>query len=510
MDKKRVLVIGSGLAGLSAAIRLAHDGYNVTVLEKNKTVGGKVNTHCGNGFTFDIGPTLLTMPHVLEELFDSLGLELENELDIHKIDPICRYFWDDGSSIDAIHDVDEMYENIDRFSDNKDAESYRRFLNKSREIYNITNETFLESPFLEKDDLLSTHGMKALFGLPKIDSMRTVHEANKSFFESKKLVQLFDRYSTYNGSNPYLAPATLNVIVHVEYVLGSYALKGGMRKLSEKLYEIAQRQGVVFSLDNEVSKINIKNGELYSVESSEKTYLKAIDFDILVCNSDVAETYRYLIDDIDKLQFKEKYNQLEPSLSGNIMCWGVEGEYGKLALHNIFFCEDYKKEFDAIFNENKIADDPTFYISISSRLNETDSPQGFESWFILVNAPYISSGSGRDAMAKSLIYNKLKERLISKLRVHGIDIRDKIKYEYFIDEYDMYNKYSSNAGSIYGTSSNSKWSAFKRPPNRDRNYKDLYFCGGSSHPGGGIPLTILSGKHVHTIIKRKADKEIHK
>lgn len=494
MPNNKTIILGSGLGGLSAAIWEKLKGREVTVIEKNAGPGGKVATHSAEGFTFDIGPTLLTMPFVFEELFEAAGRKLEEYVEIYELDVICRYFWEDGAKLDAKHDIQQMSSNISILS-SSDSSHYQHYLDYSKEIYELTKDIFLLSPFSRLEDYFNASSLKLLPKLYKLDAWRTVHEANKSFFSDPRIVQLFDRYATYNGSNPYKAPATLNIIPFVEYGLGSFGIRGGTRKLAEAMHRLAVELGVEFRFGEEVQKIE-EDGKLITSIRTDKEEFNTSDQNV-IANMDVVETYRRFLDRPKK--YKAKLEKIEPSLSGYIMCWGVEGEYDKLSLHNILFSEDYEQEFRDIFENRKIPEDPTFYISISSRHAAGDAPEGSESWFILVNAPYLPT-IDKDNEA---VYVRLKAKLFDKLRKAGIYVEDKIKYEHWIDQAGLYKRYGSNMGSIYGTSSNSQFAAFKRPSVSDPNYRNLFFCGGSSHPGGGMPLVALSGKHASTMVDKK-------
>ncbi len=434
------------------------------------------------------------MPFVFEELFKAAGKKLEDYIEIYKLDTICRYFWDDGSSLDAKHDVKRMQEQIGRISA-KDSLVYPDYLNYTKEIYDISAPVFLYSPFCRAEDIFNKHTFSIIPKLYKLDAWRTVHKANKSYFSDPRIVQLFDRYATYNGSNPYLAPATLNIITYVEYALGSYGIKGGTRKLSQALKNLAIECGVKINLNEKVNNIQINNSIIDSIITDKESY--STKHSKIISNMDVVDTYQKIIKKPKK--YVDKLSKIEPSISGYIICWGIKGVTNKLSLHNIFFSIDYEKEFEDIFNKKIISDDPTYYISVSSRHAEGDAPEGNESWFILINAPYLPH---RDNDRQSQ-YVRLKNKLIEKLSKAGIEMEGRIEYEHLIDQSGLYDRYGSNKGSIYGTSSNSQFAAFKRPSVNDPNYDNLYFCGGSSHPGGGMPLVALSGKHASTVAQSR-------
>ena len=447
--------------------------------------GGKANELIENsGYRFDIGPTLITMPFIINEVFEGqskFGVELK------KLDNICKYHWEDGSSINTHHEFDRLKKEIEKI-DKKDAEKIDDYFKYSRKIYDLSADIFLLNPFGEINRFMKWDVLKRIPKVQTLDPFRKYYQGVKRFFKHPKINQLFNRYATYNGSSPYLSPATLNIIPWVEFGLGSYYIKGGIYKLSEQMYKYAESLGVKFHFNSGVDEIIVKNKEAKGlvINGEEKP------FDYIVANSDVNYTFQNLI----KGDFKEKkkYSKLEASSSGFIILLGVNKKHELLSQHNVLFSSDYEKEFIEIFEEGKFPNDPTIYISISSKSDEGHAPKNAENWFILVNTPYqndIDWTNDKD---------KYKRIVFDKLKRNGFDIESNIEFEKIITPDDLFDLYKSNKGSIYGFSSNSSMSAFLRPSNRNRSIKNLFFAGGSSHPGGGVPLVILSGKHCTNLI----------
>jgi phytoene desaturase len=335
--------------------------------------------------------------------------------------------------------------------------------------------------------LLNFKSLKTLLQIRKIDSFRTIHEANISFFEDERLVQLYDRYATYNGSNPYSAPATLNLISHVENALGGYYLSDGMYGLTEGLYKLAEKKGVEFKFDEEVTEIKRGSSSVTSMSTLKGTYT----FDYYVSNLDSITT--------NKRFLGEPNGNLKDELlstSAMVFYWGVKGEHRELDTHNILFSNDYKKEFNDLFEERVIPTDPTVYIYISSKFAKKDAPEGYENWFVMINTP---ANYGQDWEEEA---NRVRKTIIMKIeKMTGKNIEGSIVAERILNPKILEDRTGSYKGSIYGYSSNSKLAAFKRQSNRSKKYGNLYYCGGSAHPGGGIPLVILSGKNVAEMIK---------
>lgn len=487
---KRVLVIGAGLGALSGALRLAKMGFDVTLFEKNETVGGKLNEKNLSRYRFDTGPSLLTMPFVIDALFEFCGFVRRDFLDFVPIEPICRYFYPDGAVLDASANIEQMKHEIAKLSP-RDAEVYENFLAYSERIYKLTAEVFLFSPIHEFAEILKWRNLPTLLRLPQIDPLRTVHNGISQFFKDARVAQLFDRYATYNGSNPYRAPATLNVIPYVEYVLGSYYIRGGMYRLAEALRSLAQKLRVKIHTSARVEKILQDGHRVNGLQVNGEKF--AADF--VLCGQDVVVAHNELLDGFTK--HREKLNRLEPSCSGLVFLWGVKKQHTALAHHNIFFSSDYQKEFAQIFDEKKPPEDPTIYVAITSKSDPAHAPVGSENWFVLLNMPVLTHAiHWPDEIAR------VREIVLTKFRQIGLDLANQIEAEFVFSPEDFYKNYLSNRGSIYGIASNSRSTAFKRPANRSRELKGLYFAGGSTHPGGGIPLVLLSGKIAAELIAK--------
>lgn len=527
--RKSISIIGSGLGGLSAAIRLANAGYDVTVYEKNATPGGKARSIEQSGFRFDTGPSLITMPLVINELFESVGESPAEWITLIKLTNLCKYFYPDGTILNAYSDKEKFAAEIEANTTVKRDALYK-YLRYCKTIYDLTADIFLFKDLYSAKTYSNLKALKTLFKLPKIDSFRTMNEANRSFFKDEKIIQLFNRYATYNGSDPYKCPATLNIISHVEYSIGGYYASGGMFSLTDAIYRLALKKGVKFRFNSPVEKIVTDGKRVKGILADGKE----IPCDGVVSNADVYSTYGKLLNDT-KSSAAKKYNKLEPSSSALVFYWGVNSASHKLDAHNILFSADYKKEFEELFDKKIYPLDPTIYIYISSKFAPNDAPTGKENWFVMINAPnvkremsdvksqtskensFVSPVVGLAGLVPKLTNNqskskfvgdntntwettsdqiqKIKQIILAKIKsVTGYDIKDNIESESIMTPQDIEDETGSYRGSIYGISSNSRNAAFLRQPNMSKHYKGLYFTGGSAHPGGGIPLVILSGK----------------
>ncbi len=483
---KKIIIIGAGLGGLAAAIRLAKSGFDVTVLEKNETVGGKVNFVEAGGYKFDTGASLLTMRHVFEDLFTFAEKRLEDYLDLTSLDPICRYFWTDGITLDASPDLQKTENEIEKFAP-QDVENFHKYLSDSKQKYQIAEKTFLARSLNDLPKLLRPKYLKDLLA---ISSLKTLDAHNKNYFRSPKLQQLFNRFATYNGSSPYRTPATFALVPFVEFGLGAWYVRGGIYEIPKALAKLAREFNVKIRTNCAVEKIVIENRKAVGVRL-ENGEIQHADF--VIANSDAIKTYRNLI---DKSFFNKKLDAREPSCSGFVLLLGTNKKFPSLAHHNIFFSDNYKAEFDALFVDLRPAQNPTIYVCAASKTDETQSPENCENLFVLINAPYMSDKTDWSSEAKPY-----RDLIIKKLEKFGLeDLEKSIEFEQIITPADFENRYRTNRGSIYGVSSNGFFSAFLRVPNRARKIKNLYFVGGATHPGGGMPLVLLSGKMASELI----------
>lgn len=489
---KRCAVIGGGIGGLSAALLLAHKGFRVDLFDGQHSPGGKALSTEKDGFRFDTGPTLFTMPFVLENIFKATGRTLGDYLELVPLEEITRYFYPDGTRFRAYRDMKRYYEEAKRaFTD--PPQSLARFFSYCKTIYDLTADIFLFTPFQEwKDLILDRYRWSRLPEQWKMDPLRSMHRANRRFFSDPRLVQLMDRFATFNGSSPYRVPATLNIVAHVEH-MGAFVPAKGIRRIPEALQKAGAEEGVVYHFDMPVTKIVRRGRQVTGIECGVRKY----DFDIVVSNSDVYHTYMELLGRPNMLPAL-KYRFLKPSTSALVFYWGIQGTEDLLATHNILFSENYRKEFRDLLMRKICPEDPTVYIYISSRFNPEDAPKGSENWYVMINAPYLHK---KQDWGKEI--ERSRERILEKIRgTLGIDIENRIVMEEVLTPEDIEKRTLSRQGSIYGISSNNTVAAFLRQRNRSTQFKGLYFCGGSATPGGGIPLAMLSGKITADLIER--------
>lgn len=479
---RKAVVIGSGVGGLAIAVRLAHKGYDVDVFEAADGPGGKLNNLWLGEYRFDAGPSLFTMPHLVDELFKLCDEEPEDFFSYQRLKTACHYFYPDGVFFKALGERTEFVREANEVF-GIPVKRLEGYLDHCANLMDRTGWIFLEKSLHDPQTWLSKDIIPALAYLPKTDLFTSMDASNKKWLKEPHLIQLFNRYATYNGSNPYQAPGILQQIAALEQGQGSFFPKGGMYSITRSLYDLGKRQGVQYHFSTKVARILCRNRAVHGIRLQSGEEIKA---DVVVSNMDIVPTYRFLMPDIPP-PFRT-LNQ-ERSSSALIFYWGIKRKFPELDVHNIFFSSDYRKEFNAIFKEGRVSDDPTVYVHISSKLEHSDAPEYGENWFVMVNVP-CNNGQNWEQL-----YTQTRENVVRKLSDRlGVDISGLIEVEDKLDPVLMEQRTFSYKGALYGASSNDRMAAFFRHPNFKKGMRGLYFVGGSVHPGGGVPLSLLSAR----------------
>jgi phytoene desaturase len=485
----RACIVGAGIAGLASAIRLREKGYEVSVFEANPYPGGKMHADTFQGYRFDLGPSLFTLPHLVEELFELCGEDPKDSFPYIRKEVLCHYFWEDGTRFFAPADSGRFIEEAaETFGEPE--QHILSYLEKNRRKYELTAPLFLEKSLHKISTYKSFQTLKALLSSSGLGIFTSLNRLNESSFSNPKLVQLFNRYATYNGSNPYKTPGIMSMIPHLEMGLGTYYPEGGMHRIPTCLYELACSRGVSFTFNCPVSRILTKKNKAIGILVGDKE----IPAEVVVTNMDIYPTYRKLLPDH---KAPERILAQERSSSALIFYWGMNREFPNLDLHNIFFSADYPGEFKKIFEEKSLSGDPTIYVNITAKESPEDAPAGGENWFVMINAP---GDYGQDWVT---LVNHAREAILSKLsRILELPLKDCIAVEEVLTPAGIAERTSSYRGALYGAASNNRFAAFLRHPNFSHRIEDLYFAGGSVHPGGGIPLALLSAKIVSNTIPK--------
>lgn len=483
----KIAVIGAGIAGLAAAARLQNAGHEVEVFEHHNYAGGKLTQIKVGAYRFDAGPSIFTMPEYVDEVFSVCGKNPRDYFQYKFVDDVCHYFWEDGTRLTSYADVEKFAREVEQ-NLGVDSRPVRNIIRKNQFKFDTVGDLFIRQSLHKLGTYASRRTLRAILRIPRLQLFQSMNRVNSKALNHPKLVQMFNRFATYNGSNPYEAPSILNLIAHLELGLGIAIPENGMHDISQSIYKLALDLGTQFHFGQKVDEILIKDKKAKGIRlGSDK-----LDFDTVVCNMDVYYAYNQLMP--GEKQPTKVLNQSRSS-SGIVFYWGIKQSFPQLILHNVLMTEDSKKEFDCIFNKKTITDDPTIYINITSKHCPIDAPEGCENWFAMINVPHIQ-GQNWDEMIEVA-----REQIIRKTqRVLGVDISNWIEAEEIFEPRIIESRTLSYKGSLYGISSNSRTGAFFRHANFSRRVKNLYFCGASVHPGGGIPMCLSSAKIVSDII----------
>jgi phytoene desaturase len=476
-------IIGSGIGGLATAIRLAIKGYRVEVFEKNATPGGKLSVIVDGAYLFDAGPSLFTQPQNIEELFILAGRDMKEYMRYRSVDIACRYFFEEGKRVNAYTNASMFAAELEK-TVGEDPEAVLKYLRRSELVYEKVGTIFLNYSLHKASTWLHRRVLSAMASVGYDHLFRTLDKFNRLRFRTPEAVQIFNRFATYNGSNPYQAPGMLSLIPHLEQNQGTFYPEGGMYQIVEAMYRLALDLGVQFHFSAPVEGISVSERRATGLRWGGREYL----FDHVVSNVDAYFTYKHLLQDEARA---EQILKRERSSSALIFYWGIAKSFPDLHLHNIFFSKNYPEEFRYIFKEKKMYDDPTIYINITSKMEAGQAPPGRENWFVMLNAPATSGHFPQQMVAES------RQRILSKLaRMLGEPIEPLIEVEHVLTPEGIQANTDSYMGSLYGTSSNSRFAAFLRHANEAGHIRGLFFTGGSVHPGGGIPLCMKSARIV--------------
>ncbi|MDC0231351.1 phytoene desaturase family protein [Aureispira] len=478
------IIIGGGLAGIAISLRLRNRGAKVLVLEKNSYVGGKINQLDLKGYRFDTGPSLFTMPELVNELYQLYEEDYSQYYNYHQHSESCRYFFNDGQQINFFTNPILLEQEL-ASKLGVDSSCIEKYLDHSAKKYETIGKLFMETAIHKNTEI----PWKSIFlNIPAFLNsglLTTLNKLNTKALKNDKLVQIFNRFATYNGSDPYKASGILSMIPHLEQNLGTFFPVGGISNIINGLYKLALKNGVQFRLNEDISNCNFHKGN-YTIEANHN--YKSTH---LICAIDHLSFYKNILKDQDLYQ---KYQKQERSTSAIVFYWGINKSFEKLGLHNIFFSNDYPEEFKEIALPNGIPSDPTIYVHISSKLNKKDAPEGCENWFVMINvAAGVIINQSQEHKIKELIINKLEHTLTTDIRKHIVTEKVWTPEKIELDT-------GSFSGALYGAASNKKFSALSRHPNFSKKYKNLYFCGGTVHPGGGIPLVLQSAGIVDKLI----------
>ncbi len=482
---KNVAVIGSGLGGLSAAISLRQQGYEVDLYEKNPQIGGKLNLLEAQGYTFDMGPSILTLPHIFERLFERSGKKMSDYILIRPVRPHWRNFFEDGSVISLFPEPEKMAEEAERFALGS-AKEVEDFLAYAAQQYDLIENGYFEAGLDTVGDFQRFYGF---WQFMHFDFWHSMHGGVAKRISDPRLRNVFDFFIKYVGSSAYDAPGFMNCMPTIQFRHDLWYVDGGMYGIARGLEKLMSEIGVRVHLTSEVVRIEKSPGRVSGLELADGSTVQA---DIIVSNMEVIPAHRELLRESERT-VRRMERVLEPACSGLVLDLGLDCKYEQLAHHNFFFSGNQKEHFKSVFRKKEIPHDPTIYLVAASRTDPTVAPEGCDCLKILPHIPYLNekhSYTQEDYLA-------LKDRLLDKLERMGLtDLRKHIVFEHVWTPFDIQKNYYSNGGSIYGVVSN-RWKNFAfKAAKQSRRYENLFFTGGSVNPGGGMPMVVLCGQNV--------------
>ena len=496
----KVIVIGAGIGGMSAAARLAKAGHDVTIFEGSDRTGGKCRTKWIGNYAFDTGPSLLTLPAVYRDLFLKTGKRIEHILKIDPVDPAFEYNFADKTKITFPNlSLKGTCDSIESVLGKEAGNQWHNLMQRAEHMWDVSRGPFVESELKSISSLIAKKGFLA--NLRVIAPLTSLRKLTGKYTKNPYLSKIIDRYATYSGSDPRKVPAVLLTIAFVESSFGAWHIKGGIGQLSTAIENRCRELGVKFELNTSVTRITTENSAASGVEVNGKFY----PADFVVANADADLVYNKLLDGKIKeiSPERKKLAKATKSLAGFSLLLGLDnskisGPAPKMPHHSIYFPEDYDAEFDDIFVKKIPVNDPTIYICVPT---DSDMVKGnnLEAWSVLINAPRHEPGTGWDWNKDATFY---ATKIIAKLDELGLRVSERLDVMEFQTPADLEQEVSAPGGSIYGTSSNGARSAFLRASNTSP-LKNLYCVGGSAHPGGGLPLVGISAEIVAEAIGPK-------
>ena len=487
---QRVAVIGSGLAGLASACTLAARGYQVHLFEANPWLGGKAAQLNAEGFRFDMGPTILTMPRVLERIFAEAGENLADSLELVRLDPQWRCFFDDGEVLDLRENLADMRDELNRFTNgNATADAYDRFIQYTQRLHDISERFFFWRSIGGIKDMmkLNTTGASTLRDVLAMRMGCSVAATVRKYVPEHRVAQMLDHFTQYVGSSPYGSPAILCGIASMQVNEGVWYPKGGTRAIPEALVALGKRLGVTFHTQTLVRRIITDNRAVTGIELDDGT---RFDCPAVVSNMDALRTYRQLLD--DDPQIPDRPADREPACSGVVLYLGLNKRYDHLAHHDFVFSRDPKEEFDHIYKKGEPAPDPTCYLAVSSKTESDVAPPGGEALYVLVHTPYLRPH--HDWSRDGTLFQNYRQTILDKLKrtAKMPDLESHIVFKDALTPQDIHDRYRVLNGAIYGLASHGRFLGAFKPANR-RKTRGLYLAGGAAHPGPGMPMVMMSG-----------------
>lgn len=494
---RSAVVVGAGLGGLSAAISLRAEGFDVRIIEKNERIGGKLNFSEIKGFGFDLGPSIFTLPQYFRSLWERAGKNMDDYVQLEPVTPHWRNFFEDGLTLDLHEKPEKMQEELRQLPGDpaNHWEQFQSFMTYARDQFGLVEGGYFEKGLDNVWEMIRHYGLFRLFF--RMDHRKTMSESIAARFDEPHLRMIFEYFIKYVGSSALAAPGYMNLMPVIQFDYGLWYVKGGMYNLAVGLGRLLDDLNIPVELNAEVASID-RRGK--TVEGVTLTDGRKVEADYVVCNMEVIPAYRKLLSEPPK--FMEKLKKFQPACSGLVIHLGTDRIYEQLAHHNFFYSQDQSKHFNSVFRDNMLPDDPTIYLVAPTRTDPSKAPEGCDNLKILPHIPPIDP----ENPPTNADYMALKDRVLGKLERMGLtDLRKHVMVEDVLTPVDIERMYNSNRGSIYGVVSDWKLNQAFKAPKQSSKYSNLFFTGGSVNPGGGMPMAILCGQKVaDRVMKQEA------
>lgn len=485
MKKEKVVVIGAGLGGLSAAISARAAGFEVEVFEKNEHIGGKLNVRSIDGYTFDLGPSIFTLPQIFRDLFARAGRKFEDYVTLERVTPQWRNFFEDGSVIDLHEDMALMKQELAKLPGDLEThwKEFQHFLDYGREQYAAVDGGYFEKGLDNTWEMIRHYGF---FGLMrKMDWKDSMDTAIAKRIHDPKMRMIMEYFIKYVGSSALDSPGYMNMMSLIQFDHGLWYVKDGMYSLAEGLGRLMKEMGIQVHLGTGVGKISRNGRQVTGVILEDG---RTISADHVISNMEVIPAHQDLLDAPAARQ--KKLEKFAPACSGLVIHLGTDREYPQLAHHNFFYSKNQRKHFDSVFHKGLLPEDPTIYLVAPTRTDPTKAPTGGDNIKVLPHIPPIDP----EHPLTEEDYHRMKERVLEKLERMGLtDLRKHTVVEDVLTPLDIRQMYRSNRGAIYGVVTDWKLNKGFKAPKEAKDYDNLYFVGGSVNPGGGMPMVVLSG-----------------
>lgn len=480
-DRPRVVVIGAGLGGIAAAARLARLGCAVTVFEKNSAAGGRCGQLVRDGHRFDIGPTLLLMPDLFRATYADLGTRLEDHVELERVDPTYRIYFDDGAKLALTSDLEALRPRLEAFERGSSA-ALRRYLREGRRHYELSLEYFVGRDFRTAAEYFTpANALRVVFG---VHALRKHYSNVSHYFKDAHLRAAFSFQNMYLGLSPFDAPATYSLLQYTELAHGVWFPRGGLYRVVESLQSIARANGVHFEFDSPVERIDVEGERAAGITLSDGRHVSA---DVVVANADLPYVYRSLLSD---RRSADRLERLEYTCSAFTFYWGVDRTCPRLDTHNVFLSGDYRASFDRIFKDGSLPEEPSVYVHAPSRVDPAAAPPGQDSLMALVPVGHL----GRD-QDWAVLRAQARAAVLRRLAAVGVtDIEQHLKFEIAYTPHAWRSLFNLTKGAAFGLSHGIWQVGYLRPHNRHSRYRNLYFVGASTHPGGGLPIVLESAR----------------